>query len=295
MDGRLQLHALGFWEVVDKPSEAELADYYATRYFQSEHGNYRATYPPEELAVVGLRIAQRMARAAELRGTDAPGRLLDVGCGEGFVLAAFAEQGWEVEGLDHSRAGVAAMNPDQTERVAQGNLFALLSDRIASCETHDLVWLGNVLEHVLDPVGLMRSLRRVVAPGGLLVVTVPNDGTPYHEGLLADGVIPERFWIAIPEHLAYFTAASMTRLGEATGWVCCDMHGDFPVDLFLAHEGSNYVRDSKLGKSAHLARLRVEKLIGESGSVASNHFYSALARVGLGRNITSFFAPQSGA
>jgi SAM-dependent methyltransferase len=235
-----------------------------------------------------------LSRANELAGRNNPGRLLDVGCGEGFVMAVLAEEGWEVAGIDHSRAGVEGMNPHMADLVEQGDLFALLDSRISSGETYDLVWLGNVLEHVLHPVELLRSLKRLVADNGLLVVVVPNDGTPYHEELLAGAAIPERFWIAIPDHISYFTGESLRRTATSTGWVVRDMQGDFPIDFFLSHEGSNYVADRTKGPAAHAARLRLERLIAQAGDEAANRFYSALAGVGLGRNIVAYLAPERG-
>lgn len=294
-DGRLERNQLGFLEVVARPSPEELADYYERRYYQNENGNYRSSYPSEEIEVIQLRISLRGARALELMERAEPGSLLDVGCGEGFVLAAFAAQGWTVAGVDHSRAGVDAMNPGFADQVEQGDLFALLNQRILAGESHDLVWLGNVLEHVLDPLGLLDSLRSLVAPGGLLVVTVPNDGNAYHEDLLVRGAIHERFWIAIPDHMSYFTVDSLRRTAEATGWDCLDVQADFPIDLFLAHEGSNYVNDRSQGGAAHRARLHFERIIGATGIEAANRLYSALADVGLGRNITAFLRPKTGA
>lgn len=292
-DPRLRRHAMGFLEVADKPSAADLAAYYRNTYFQNEKGNYRAAYPPEELEVIGLRIAQRRARALELLGHDRPGRILDVGCGEGFVLAAFESLGWQVEGIDFSRAGVETMNPAVADRVEDGDLFSILERRIAERQSHDLVWLANVLEHVLEPVDLLELLHRLVKPDGLLVVTVPNDGNAFHDELLESGAIANRFWIAIPDHMSYFTAESLERVAKATGWDCRDIQADFPIDLFLAHEGSNYVRDRSKGPAAHSARLQLERLIGAAGVAAAGRFYSALADVGLGRNITAFLSPRS--
>lgn len=291
MDKRLRRNKIGFLEVLERPTADELSDYYANKYYQSEKGNYRASYPAAELEVIGMRIAQRSARADALRCKDDPGRLLDVGCGEGFVLDEMAAKGWEVEGIDHSIAGVETFNPGMKRYVQQGNLFNILEDRIARGEAYDLVWLGNVLEHVLDPVGLLQSLRRLVTKDGLLVVTVPNDGSVYHENLIERQMIQDRFWIAIPDHMSYFTAESLTGIADATGWTCRDILGDFPIDLFLAHEGSNYLNDSDKGRAAHQARLLLEKLIGTAGPTAANRFYSTLAGVGLGRNITDFLAP----
>jgi len=269
-----------------------LSDYYAQTYFQNEASGYRKSYAEEELEVIALRIAQRYGQARALLSHDRPGSLLDVGCGEGFVLKFFEQIGWQVEGIDYSRAGVQQINPDYAHHVEQGDVFELLEARISAKKQHDLVWLGNVLEHVLDPVSLLQSLRRLVAPGGLLVVTVPNDGSAYQEALFATGAIPDRFWIATPDHMSYFTADTLRRTAEETGWDCLAIQGDFPIDLFLAHEGSNYVADRAQGPVAHRARLMLERLIGQAGIEASNRFYAALADVGFGRNLTGFFRPK---
>lgn len=287
-DPRLRQHELGFRELAQKPSPNALADYYAKTYYQSESGNYRKDYTSLELEVIRLRIVQRAGRIHALMGTEASGSMLDVGCGEGFVISHFQKLGWRVAGIDFSRAGVQQMNPDCEQFVEQGDVFQLLESKIATGEMYDVVWLGNVLEHVLDPVGLLRSLSRLVTAEGLLVVTVPNDGNAYHETLLTNGDIPSRFWVAIPDHISYFTADSLRQVADATGWDCLELQADFPVDFFLAHPDSNYVADRSKGAAAHKARLQLEHLIGLAGTEAANRFYESLASVGLGRNITAF-------
>jgi 2-polyprenyl-3-methyl-5-hydroxy-6-metoxy-1,4-benzoquinol methylase len=290
-DPILRRHELGFCELAEKPSAKALADYYAKAYYQNESGNYRKDYTPLELEVIGLRIVQRAERIRALIGTEAPGSMLDVGCGEGFVISHFHKLGWKVAGIDFSRAGVKQMNPDCEQFVEQGDVFQLLDSKITTGETYNLVWLGNVLEHVLDPVGLLRSLRSLVTVDGLLVVTVPNDGNAYHEALITNGDISSQFWVAIPDHISYFTADSLRKTADVTGWECLELQADFPIDLFLAHPGSNYVADRSKGGAAHKARLQLEYLIGLAGSEAANRFYKSLAGVGLGRNITAFLRP----
>ena len=292
-DPRLRRHPLGFLEAVDRPTPEELGAYYAETYYQAGQGSFRRSYSDEERRVIRLRVQQRAARAIALLGHDRPGRLLDVGCGEGFVLAEFARSGWDVAGMDFSTAGVEAMNPDMVKLVERGDVFDLLDAAIASGGVYDLIWLGNVLEHVLDPVGLLGALRRLVGPGGILVATVPNDGSTYHEALFETGAVDRRFWIAIPDHISYFTGDTLRAAAGATGWDTLDILGDFPIDLFLAHPGSNYVVDPARGPDAHVARLRLETVIGAVGAEAANRFYSALAEVGLGRNLTAFLRPAA--
>ena len=168
-----------------------------------------------------------------------------------------------------------------------------MESRIAAGASHDVVWLGNVLEHVLDPVGLLVSTRNLVKPDGVMVATVPNDGSPFQERLLEGGLIPGRFWIAVPDHISYFTAESLRRTAAHAGWNCLALQADFPIDWFLSHPGSNYVADRGKGPDAHRARIALELQIGRSGPEIANRLYAALAEAGFGRNITAFLRPAS--
>ncbi|MEQ8268852.1 MAG: class I SAM-dependent methyltransferase [Parvibaculum sp.] len=291
-DSRLKRHEFGFLQAAEMPSSEELKAYYAERYYQTQQGNYRKSYPPAERDYLNLKIAQKAAIVDRLRGDNRSGVLLDVGCGEGFALAWFQTQGWTVEGIDHSLAGIEGMHPQLLPNVEAGDVFELLEARIDAGRQYDIVWLTHVLEHVRDPVALFSSLRQLVSADGVLVATVPNDGSAYQEGLLDNGDIPERFWVALPDHLAYFTYDSLERTAEATGWACRDIVGDFPIDFFLLHEGSNYVKDRAKGPAAHQARIRLELLLGRLDHAKVNEFYSAMARVGLGRSLTSFLTPR---
>ena len=98
------------------------------------------------------------------------GALLDVGCGPGYAAAAFAAHGFEVTGVDVSQAavdaaagrGVRAVRMD----VARDPLPAGSYDVIAALE---------VLEHVPDPVDLLTRMRERLAPGGEMLVSLPNE------------------------------------------------------------------------------------------------------------------------
>jgi SAM-dependent methyltransferase len=293
-DSRLKRHELGFLQAAQMPSAEEITAYYSQQYYQNERGNYRKKYPQYELDFLNLKIAQKAAVVERIRG-DQPGSMLDVGCGEGFALAWFKNKGWQVEGIDHSTAGLLAMNPELSDHMEAGDLFELLHQRISDNRQYDLVWLSNVLEHVSDPVRLLMALRRSIAEHGVLVVTVPNDGSAYQERLLEWGCIPERFWIALPDHLAYFDYDSLGKIATATGWHCEEVLADFPIDFFLLHDGSNYVKDRSRGPAAHRARVRLELLLGEMDPQWVNAFYAAMAHVGLGRGLTAFMVPGADA
>lgn len=95
-------------------------------------------------------------------------RLLDVGCGTGFVLAALEAAGLSVHGIDMHRAAL---------RVARGRVRGPLIQTDAAVLPFfadlDMVTLFDVIEHIDDDVGALRQARGVLTPGGFVVVTVP--------------------------------------------------------------------------------------------------------------------------
>lgn len=292
MDQRLRKHPLGFWEIAAKPTAQELQQYYAHKYYQEAKGSYELEYSKDELQYFRAKLEQRSAVLHRHLSSPGSKTLLDVGCGEGYALAFFREQGWSVKGIDFSSAGVESKNPVCRDALVTGDIFALLQAEMAAGRTYDVVWLQNVLEHVIDPLDLMKSLRTLVSPGGLAVVTVPNDCSIIQRAALAHGHIEKAFWVAPPDHLTYFDHVSLTNAANETGWGCVEMLGDFPVDWFLFHPGSNYVRDGSLGKAAHNARVQIENIIHQQPIEDVLGFWSATARLGIGRDITAFLRPE---
>ncbi len=293
MDRRLKKHPLGFWEIDPKPTPKELQMYYANKYYQEAMGGYEAEYSPEELSHFQAKLEQRHAvlqHHLSQTGGNA-GTMLDVGCGEGYALAFFREHGWTVKGFDFSSAGVESKNPGCIDVLKTGDVFEHLEAEIKAGVSYDVVWLQNVLEHVIDPIALLRSLRTLIAPNGIAVVTVPNDCSITQRAAIEHQHIDHAFWVAPPDHLSYFEHNSLIATANETGWASLDVLSDFPVDWFLFHSGSNYVRDKSAGKAAHKARVQIENYIHEQPIEDVLRFWSATAKLGIGRNITAFLRP----
>ena len=99
-----------------------------------------------------------------------PGRLLDVGCGGGHLLAHARAAGWEVAGVDPSADGCAQARAQYGIQVEAAPLEAAALPEAS----FDVVTLVNVLDQAPDPVALLRAARRALRPRGLLVARVPN-------------------------------------------------------------------------------------------------------------------------
>ncbi len=292
MDSRLKQHALGFWEIINKPTPDELQQYYAEKYYQEAKGSYELAYTTDELHYFQAKLAQRWHVIQDCQSLSY-GSMLDVGCGEGYALAYFREKGWQVKGIDFSSAGVESKNPECSDVLATGDIFALLKAEIESEKTYDVVWLQNVLEHVLEPMDLLESIHQLIGPNGIAVVTVPNDCSVVQQAALKYQHIDKNFWVAPPDHLSYFDYVSLQNIAQATGWQCARVMADFPIEWLLFHDGSNYVRDTSVGKRAHYARVQLENLIHNQSVSQAVELWTALANVGMGRNLTAFLQAKS--
>lgn len=292
VDPRLRKHELGYWEIKNKPTKDQLKRYYAEKYYQEGNGSYELVYSHEELSYFNAKLEQRFEVLQQhLQPVKGMPCMLDVGCGEGYALAFFRKKGWAVRGIDFSSAGVASKNPHCFDALLVGDIFELSHAEISSGKSYHVIWLQNVLEHVIDPIGLLSSLWSLVLPpprGGVVVVTVPNDCSVTQYAAMSAGHIDSPFWVAPPDHLTYFDNESLEKIANATGWKCAEMLGDFPVDWFLFHPGSNYIRDRLAGKAAHKARVQIENFINKRPIEYVTKFWSSAAKLGLGRDITAF-------
>ncbi len=143
-----------------------------------------------------------------------PGRVLDVGCGNGARLARLRRLGWEVIGqeVDASAAEVARRAHGITVHVGPLESLELPAGGF------DAVTMNHVIEHVRQPVALLAETWRLVAPGGRLVCVTPNVTSL---GARVFG----RHWYGLdpPRHLHLFSRRTLGTLATAAGipnWRC---------------------------------------------------------------------------
>ena len=112
--------------------------------------------------------------ASALHALGGPGtveRVLDVGCGLGYLTFALSQAGYEARGLDASSKAIAAARGRFGELFSVGTVAELAA---TSPHAWSVAILAEVLEHVADPSRLLAEVWPLVAPGGALIVTTPN-------------------------------------------------------------------------------------------------------------------------
>lgn len=134
----------------------------------------------------------------------APGpRLLDVGFGGGHLMEEARAFGFEVFGIDGSKARVETLWPEFGRRLQQ----VLVTDQALPWGNFDVVVISHVLEHMSDPWSSLVRIREVMNPGGLLYVTVPDAESVQFK------IFGKRWDVFNPlAHLQYFNEKSLSKL-----------------------------------------------------------------------------------
>lgn len=291
---KLKLQPEGFYSVDPLPAPAELAEFYEKLYYQApQSATYHTEYTPEEIEQRYLR-ARVTLHSIEIAfaGRHTSSEFLEVGCGEGFLLKTAHDSGYRVTGVDFSDVGLKRFNPSMTAHIETGNAFDILDRLIRENRTFDVCVLQNVLEHVIDPRALILQLRTLLRPGGLAVITVPNDFSRIQLFAKEQGFIQRQFWVAPPQHLHYFNTQNFGHFLSTLKFETLDSFGDFPIEFFLYHKGSNYVETPSAGPNAHMARVHLDLLLAENGIASLHSLWQAMTKCGIGRNITIVARPK---
>lgn len=180
---------------------------------ESEIGGF---YPPSYSAYNSNTIiswlfrrvyAQDARRIARMVGPS--GRILDVGCGNGSALMAMRKLGeWDLHGLEFdATAAQQARNAGLDVRSGE-LLHADFADNM-----FDLIRMGHVIEHVLDPMATFRRAFSLLKPGGVLFGETPNTDC-------LDFRIFQQYWGAlhIPRHIMMFDHRNLRTALEQTGF-----------------------------------------------------------------------------
>ena len=143
------------------------------------------------------------------------GRLLDVGCAMGFLLDEARRRGWQTQGVDLSEFASNYARAELGLPVFTG----LLRDARYPDGHFDAVVMDDVIEHVGDPEAELAEVRRILRPGGVVLLHTPNaDSFSYR--------VSGRHWVHLKpgEHLVYFSPRTLTALLEKLGFQTKESH-----------------------------------------------------------------------
>ena len=160
-----------------------------------------------------MRLLPRRTLPALIARHAEPGNIVDLGCGSGGQLkelaSCYVPYGIEVS----TEAAIAADRLFRTRGGYAVNQPSLLGLREFPDDFFSAATLRSYLEHELNPREVLRELHRTLVPGGRAIVKVPNYAS-------LNRCLTGRKWCGFryPDHLNYFTPASLRRMGEDCGY-----------------------------------------------------------------------------
>jgi len=141
-------------------------------------------------------------------------RLLDVGAADGLLSRLLSERGWKVTGLEADPAAAAA-GAAHCERMIVADLDAGIPPLEGQ---FDAIVCADVLEHLRDPAGALATLRRALARGGQVVISMPNVAHLWMRlSLLAGRFEYAERGILDRTHLRFYTRRTLTALVTGAG------------------------------------------------------------------------------
>ena len=147
-------------------------------------------------------------------------RFLDIGCGEGYVLADAHKKGWEVYGVD--------IYDNRLDISKSSGIFFFGGDIFQAsfpADFFDCIYLDSVLEHLKDPVALLKEAYRILCPGGVLYLGVPNEDSLFNDARKLIFTMLGRRGISVrtkpfksPYHVVGFTLRSIKKTLAESGF-----------------------------------------------------------------------------
>lgn len=289
LEADVTLNPAGYYELRSEYRK-NMDSFYKDEYYQDNHALYKNEYEASELEYKNNLYLQKDYLVKSMLGKcpDTKPGFLDIGCGEGYALAWFDQNGWDVVGIDESAYGVSAHNPSMTDKLVQGDFY---NEKIRLADRHyDFINADNVLEHVPDPLEFMKTVVSLCDKSTVICITVPNDFSLMQYLAYEMGQIDSAFWVTkdTSEHFNYFGLESLKNLGDMAGLQMITALSDFPIDLFLLHTETNY-RKKQTGHECHVAGIRLENRLFSASVENVVKLHQALALNGIGRDISVYF------
>lgn len=184
------------------PDAETLATYYDQDYYGRGSGKFLG---PVEVIV---RIF-RYFRARAIRRLMPRGRVLDVGCGRGVMLKYLKSWGYRVDGVELDTVAAARARHNLRQEI-----FHTLEEPVQSLpQQYQAICFWHSLEHLPEPGKTLKTADRLLAPGGVLVISAPHMAS-------LQSRLSRRSWLHLdlPRHLVHFDMNGLARFLQAKGY-----------------------------------------------------------------------------
>ena len=208
---------------------------------------------------------------------------MEIGCGEGFGALALHKD-CNYNAIELSDGAIKLHNPKILKKINffQGNFLDF-----SSKNKFDVILFHGVLEHLKHLNKTLNFIRKNLNKKGLLLINVPNDFNSYQINYLnAKKILFNKAPFVNLEHKNYFNPTSLRKIFKE--FKCLSLFTNFPVDILLLNDHTNYYNNKPFGKIAYEIFRSVEK-INKKDFNKYIKLGEAQAELNIGRTITACF------
>lgn len=140
----------------------------------------------------------------EIRKYKNSGVVLDFGCSTGAFLRVAEEYGYQIHGVELNSSAAAHARNLLGPNILEGTIDNFSYEK----DFFDIIHMGDVIEHLLDPLSTLRIINSFMKRRGLLIISAPN----------FNSILTKLFQIKPEEHLYYFNKGTLSKLIELAGF-----------------------------------------------------------------------------
>lgn len=160
----------GFVYLYPRPTSEELALLYSDEYFLHDGADFGAhsSFDYETAAIKGsVKFPEILGWIKKIKPA---GEFFEIGCGMGYFLEYARKNGYLVSGIEYAALGTRFCKEKFGLNVEQSSFenYSLRPER------YDVIFMGDVLEHLIDPLAMLRKAQRMLKPEGVVAVEVPS-------------------------------------------------------------------------------------------------------------------------
>lgn len=240
-----QCRDCGFQFTQDTPDEKAIGSYYESEEYVS-HSNTSKGFVNNLYQLARKYMLRRKLSIVQQASGLKTGHLLDIGSGTGHFADTMKHGGWQVVGIEindkarefsHAHFGLNVISPDQISSINN--------------ESFDCITLWHVLEHFHNPFKYAADIHRILKPGGVCFVALPNSGS-------FDAVHYKEYWAAydLPRHLWHFNPVTFRLFAEKAGFKLKELRS-LPLDVFYISALSEKYKKSSLSFIKGMIRAKL--------------------------------------
>lgn len=213
-------HDCGFLFTQDYPDEAEIGAFYESEEYISHSDTSKGFSNKLYQVARGIMLGRKMVLIEKISHLK-KGKILDIGSGTGYFAGTMKREGWQASGIEINEK---ARNFSITNFGIQADPPDKISDY--GSNSFDCITMWHVLEHFHDPNKYISEINRLLKPGGVCVVALPNSSS-------YDAKYYMQFWAAwdVPRHLWHFEPSTFRIFSEKSRFTLENLK-ILPLDVF---------------------------------------------------------------